>query len=244
MTALRGALGFLTRAPVGRDQAAWDAFRRWPAAFPLAGYLVGAAAAVPLLLPVGAPVAAALFPAWLYLLTGVTHLDGLADLADAAAVHPASEADRRTVLRDSQVGVGGTLAVALAVVGLALAALALAALPPRVAVALVVAGEVGAKLGMAALASLGRAAHEGLGAQVTGRGPRALVPAVVVAAPAALFAPPASALAPVAAVGAAAAVATWARSWLGGTSGDVFGAANELGRLAALLAGVVAWTHW
>jgi adenosylcobinamide-GDP ribazoletransferase len=33
----------------------------------------------------------------------------------------------------------------------------------------------------------------------------------------------------------------WSRSALGGVSGDVFGAANELGRAVGVHAGVVAW---
>jgi adenosylcobinamide-GDP ribazoletransferase len=35
----------------------------------------------------------------------------------------------------------------------------------------------------------------------------------------------------------------WARRRLGGVSGDVMGAANELARLVALHAGVIAWTR-
>jgi adenosylcobinamide-GDP ribazoletransferase len=34
----------------------------------------------------------------------------------------------------------------------------------------------------------------------------------------------------------------WADAALGGASGDVFGASNELARVAGLHAGVVAWT--
>ncbi|MFB6169944.1 MAG: adenosylcobinamide-GDP ribazoletransferase, partial [Haloarculaceae archaeon] len=47
LSALRGAVGFLSRLPVGRREADWRAFRATPLAFPLAGYLLGALAALP-----------------------------------------------------------------------------------------------------------------------------------------------------------------------------------------------------
>jgi adenosylcobinamide-GDP ribazoletransferase len=45
-----------------------------------------------------------------------------------------------------------------------------------------------------------------------------------------------------AAVATALAVERWANAHLGGVSGDVLGATNELARLAALHLGVIAWT--
>ena len=250
LTALRGAIGFLSRLPVGRDGEAWDAFRRTPAAFPLAGYVVGALVALPLLLPLPGPTVSLLFVAAVYGVTGINHVDGLADLGDAAAVHGANK--RRAVMKDTRVGVGAVLAVALDVAGLALAGLALAEIPVRVAVAVVVVAEVGAKLGMAGLAAFGEPAHEGLGSQLVGQSPRRFALALLVALPAAALPWLAGADAGsgasvgVVTIGAGllavAAVAGWARPWLGGVSGDVFGAGNELARLAALHAGVIAWT--
>ncbi|MFB6218244.1 MAG: adenosylcobinamide-GDP ribazoletransferase, partial [Halobacteriaceae archaeon] len=169
LTALRGALGFLSRAPVGRDERAWRAFRSTPAALPLAGYAIGAAVALPLALPLPGPTAAALFVAAVYLVTGINHLDGVADLGDAAVVH-GDAGRRRAVMADAELGVGGTAAVALVVFALGAAGLAVAALGLR-ALALVVAAEVGAKLAVAAVACLGSAAHEGLGAELTARMP-------------------------------------------------------------------------
>jgi adenosylcobinamide-GDP ribazoletransferase len=274
--AVQGALSFLTRLPVGGGERAWTAFRQTPAAFPLAGLVVGAVLALPfvlgalLALPPGATVALYLFA--LVGLTGVTHADGLADLADAAAVHerhdaadPAAAAARRRreVLKDSALGVGGALAVVAATVALALGALDLATtaagggLTPATAAATVVVAEVAAKTAMGVLTALGSAAHEGLGSQLVGaNGPGTVVgvglgtlPAVAVAGLAASLGPAewavgvgVSAVAVAAAVLVALAVWRWASTRLGGVSGDAFGAANELGRLAALHAGVVAWT--
>jgi adenosylcobinamide-GDP ribazoletransferase len=241
---LRGGVAFLTRLPVEPRERDWLRFQAFPAAFPLVGYLVGAIAVLPFLLLSGVTAAFGYLLA-LLALTGVAHVDGVADLGDAAAIHGAD--DRRRALTDTTTGVGAVVAVAVVVAGLALAGLALAGLPVRVAVALVVAAEVGAKLGMATVACVGTATHEGLGSGFTRNAdPPLLVGPAVAALPAALSLglSPAAPLAVLAGPAVAVAVARWADRNLGGVNGDVFGAVNELGRVAALHAGVIAWTHF
>ncbi|WP_137283783.1 adenosylcobinamide-GDP ribazoletransferase [Halorussus salinisoli] len=244
LTATKGALGFLTRIPTGRSEAAWTAFRETPAAFPLAGWVVGVLAALPLvaaeLRPIPDPTAAFGYLLALYAVTGINHADGVADLGDAAVVHGDPD-DRRAVLKDTEVGVGAVLALGLVLAGLALAALALARLPPVAAVAVVVAAEVGAKVGMAALACLGDPAFEGLGSAFTDNAPTELAAPALVAAPIVLLGVPAVAVL-AGAVAVALALLSWAERNLGGVNGDVFGATNELARLAGLHVGVVAWT--
>ncbi|WP_435074848.1 adenosylcobinamide-GDP ribazoletransferase [Halorubrum sp. HHNYT27] len=250
--ALRGALGFLTRIPVGRSEGDWEAFGRAPWTLPVVGYLVGGVVALPILAPLPAPTVALAFPLVVYAVTGITHLDGVADLGDAAVVHGGPDA-RRAVMRDSALGVGGTVALVAVVLGLATGALGLVAAAgassaggPLIVVGVVLAAEVGAKAAMATLVCVGNAAHEGLGAALTeGVGPRAALPVLVLAAPAALLAwprllPGVAAL--LAALATAGLIGRWARSRLGGVSGDVLGATNELARVAALHAGVIAWT--
>ena len=252
LTALRGALRFLTRLPVGGGDAAWEAFRRTPVSITLAGYVVGALAALPLVVPIPVPSAAALYLVTLVLLTGVTHADGLADLGDAAAVHGGVDAARRReVLKDSQTGVGGALAVSLALVTLGLGALGLAGTLSVVGFTLALAAEVGAKTGIALLVCTQEAAHEGLGSALTETAtPTDLLPVAVAVLP--LFAlasavgtgyagPFAAVVAPVA---VAWLVGRWAAGAFGGISGDVLGAANELGRVAGVHAGVIVWTLW
>ncbi|GGM42756.1 adenosylcobinamide-GDP ribazoletransferase [Haloarcula argentinensis] len=244
LTAVRGALGFLSRLPVGHSERAWEAFVGTPAAFPLAGYVVGSLVALPFLaaglLP--APVVAAAYLGSVVLVTGVNHADGLADLGDAAVVH-GDPAERRDVMRDTTVGVGAVLALGTVLLALALAALAVAGLPPLAAVSLVLAAEVGAKLAMATLACLGRPSHEGFGATViNGNGPRHLIVALAAALPAAVVAVPVTVAAvligPLLALG----LSRWADQRLGGVSGDAFGAANELTRAIALHVGVAVWS--
>ncbi|MFC7186738.1 adenosylcobinamide-GDP ribazoletransferase [Halorubrum yunnanense] len=256
--ALRGALGFLTRIPVGRSEAAWEAFSRAPWTFPVVGYLVGGLVALPLLLPAPAPTVALAFPLAVYAVTGITHLDGVADLGDAAVVHGEPER-RREVLKDSALGVGGTVALVAVVLGLATAAFGLveaatAAGAPGVrdrlgvAVGVVVAAEVGAKAATATLVCVGDAAHEGLGSALTeGATAGSALPVLALAAPAALLAwprllPGAAAL--LAALATAELLRRWARRRLGGVSGDALGATTELARVAALHAGVIAWTRF
>lgn len=247
VAAIRGALGFLTRLPVGGSEAAWTAFRGSPWAFPAAGYpvgvvvgLVAATAAVGLPRPTVALAALVV----LYAVTGIVHLDGVADTGDAAVVH-GDASDRLAVLKDTTVGVGAVAAVALVLVGVAGGLFAVAALPVRVALGVVLAAEVGAKLGMAAVAAFGVSPHEGLGSAFTTRsGPRAVAPAVAVAVPAGLVALPSLAglTALVGATAAGLVVLRWASGLVGGANGDVFGATNEIGRVVGLHAGVIVWT--
>jgi len=242
--ALAGGLGFLSRLSVGTDLRGWEAFRHRPLAFVPAGYVVGALVALPVLLGLPAVTLAVVYPAALVLVTGINHADGVADLGDAAVVHGDAE-ERLRVLKDSQLGVGGTVALVLLFAGLALAALGLAGQPTLQAVGVVVAAEVGAKLGMATLACLGTAPFEGLGSQLTAVSDQSdLLAPVLVALPAAFLSwpSPAAGAALAAAFVTALVVWRWADDYLGGVNGDVFGATNELARVAALHAGVIAWT--
>ncbi|WP_137288938.1 adenosylcobinamide-GDP ribazoletransferase [Natronorubrum halophilum] len=244
--AVRGAIGFLTRIPVSYRDGDWEAFRSRPTAFPVVGYVAGALAALPLLatetLP--APTVALGYVLAVYAVVGIHHLDGVADLGDALVVHGDLER-RREVLKDTTTGVGALLAVSLTVVSLALAGLGLAGLPALAAVAVAVAAEVGTKLGMAAMACFGRASHDGMGRQFTGASAPALfvAPAIVALPAVALTWPtPVAALALLGAVGGIALPWYWANRSLGGINGDVFGAANEIGRIVGAHAGVIAWT--
>jgi adenosylcobinamide-GDP ribazoletransferase len=106
---VRAAFALLTRLPVSASEEASGG----AAAFPLVGVVVGAAGGVPLVLA-GAtqPVLASLLAIGIMaVLTGVLHLDGLGDTADAlAAPYPAAAERART---DPAVGPGGIVAVVL-----------------------------------------------------------------------------------------------------------------------------------
>jgi adenosylcobinamide-GDP ribazoletransferase len=243
--AVRGALGFLTRLPVGYRDGDWDAFRSTPAAFPIVGLVAGSLAASPLLavetLP--APTVALGYLLAVYAVTGIHHLDGVADLGDALVVHGDAER-RREVLKDTTTGVGALLAVSITVAALALGGLGLAELPVVAAVGVAVGAEVGTKFGMAAMACYGRATADGTGKQFTEASTTgAIFPLAALALLGATLAWPNPGS--IALCGAVAGIALpwyWANRYLGGINGDIFGAANEVGRVAGIHLGVIAWT--
>ncbi|AFO56868.1 MULTISPECIES: adenosylcobinamide-GDP ribazoletransferase [unclassified Natrinema] len=243
--AVRGALGFLTRLPVGHRDGDWDAFRATPAAFPVVGLVAGSLAAIPLLAAdtLIAPTVALGYLLSVYAVTGIHHLDGIADVGDALVVHGDVER-RREVLTDTTTGVGALLAVALTITALALGGLGLAGLPVRTAVGIAIGAEVGTKLGMAAMACFGRAAYEGMGEQFTDVSTAGsfVAPATIVLAAAVVGWPHPGVIALSGAVAGIGLPWYWAARSLGGLNGDIFGAANEIGRIAGVHVGVIAWT--
>jgi adenosylcobinamide-GDP ribazoletransferase len=211
----------------------------------LVGYLIGTVAGGAFFLPVQPTTVVAVYLVGLYLLSGVTHADGLADIGDAMAVHGDRER-RLAVLKDSATGVGGVLLLGVTLIVLVLGALGFAGLDSMTAIRIAIAAEVGAKLGMVLVICYGRPVHEGLGSQLVGQLDReALGPALLVALPAVLLAPTGSTAALVGGLVAGplvgAVMLTWAHHALGGVNGDVIGATNELGRAVGLHLGVSLW---
>ncbi|WP_226007703.1 adenosylcobinamide-GDP ribazoletransferase [Natrinema salinisoli] len=243
--AVRGGLGFLTRLPVRHREGDWDAFRSTPAVFPLVGLVAGMLAAIPLLAidRLGAPTVAVGYLLSVYAVTGIHHLDGIGDLGDALVVHGDAER-RREVLKDTTTGVGALLAVSITVAALALGGLGLAELPLFAAVGVAIGAEVGTKLGMAGMAAYGTAASDGMGEQfIDGSTPGSFFFPLVVALSAATFAwPHPGAVALCGALAGGGLPWHWANRNLGGINGDIFGAANEVGRVAGVHLGVIAWT--
>jgi adenosylcobinamide-GDP ribazoletransferase len=139
------AIALLTRLPVAsRDGIgrAGSADRTGAAAFGLVGIALGAIAAIPVML-VGAALpllAAALGFVAIVIATGVLHLDGLADTADALAAPDPRAAERARV--DPRIGAAGAAAIVgvLSVEGAAVAGLIEVAGPPAAALSLVLAG--------------------------------------------------------------------------------------------------------
>jgi adenosylcobinamide-GDP ribazoletransferase len=166
-------------------------------------------------------------------LTGVLHLDGLADTADAFG---ASTRERALeIMRDHAVGAYGTVALVL---DLGLKAAALSVLATRHdAVRYAVCATAAARAVPVVLSSvLPYARAAGTGGALGGTGPVrvAIAVAITVALAVVLHAP--VTLAAAAAVALVAGVA--ARRALGGITGDILGAAAELCEVSALVAGV------
>ncbi|MDZ7849563.1 MAG: adenosylcobinamide-GDP ribazoletransferase [Halodesulfurarchaeum sp.] len=245
LSAVRGALGFLTTLPVGHSTAAWEAFADRPAVMVSVGYVLGGLLTLPLFLPVPETIAGFGFVLGIAVFAGINNFDGLLDVADGVATH-GDPTEARSAMKDSAIGVGAVLALGILLLGLFAVGSTLAGGSPRV-VSVVVAAEVGAKLGMVGVLARGTASHEGLGSALsTSAGPWTLPLGVLLALPAAILTVPhpAAAITVAVGLGTGLVIQRWARDRLGGINGDVLGATNEVARLAALLAGVIAWTLW
>lgn len=232
---LRGAVQFLTRIPVKTATAPdLGAAVAW---FPVVGAAIGlvcglCVAALSVVVPMG--VAATLGVLAGVLLTGAFHEDGLADVADAFAGGWTRE-ERLAILDDPRHGTYGVAAL----VGSIVARVAcVAVLSPALAVGgLVAAHCLGRATAVAAMSTAPRAAGEGLGAEyIAASTPWRRIVAVAVAIAIAALAIGVW-VAP--AVGAAAfaglIVVILAVRRIGGLSGDVLGAIEQVAETAVLV---------
>ncbi len=232
---LRTAIGFLTRIPISTpEQVVLSAAAPW---FPVVGLGIGLMQAGALLgfhalLP-AAP-AAVLAVAVAALITGAFHHDGLADMADAFGGGWTVE-QRLDIMKDSRLGTYGTAALILA---FATEISVLASLEPADgAVAVIAAHCLSRALAVAAMrlappvnAGLGAAYAEDLGWLAT-----AMAVAFGVGVTALAFADWPAVVAIVAAIAAAVAVVLLAIRKIGGVTGDVLGAVQQMASLAVLL---------
>ena len=234
---LAAAIAFLTRVPVGRFVTLDAAdVARGGALFPLVGAGIGTVVggiAQGLTGSLTAPIAALLGLAAGAALTGVLHLDGLADTADAFGATTRERA--LEIMRDHAVGAYGTVAVVL---DLGLKAAALAVLASRHdALRYAVCATAAARAVPVVLsAAFPYARESGTGGAMKTTGlPRVVVAvAIAVALAIVLHAP----IVLAAAAGAVLVAGLAARRALGGVTGDVLGAAAELCEVGALVAAI------
>ena len=233
---LLAALQFLTRVPIRlRREPKLDAIVAW---FPLAGAIIGAAVggvAAGMWHVVPPLVAGAVGVTVGLLITGAFHEDGLGDIADAFGGGWTVER-RLEILKDSRHGTYGVAAICASIV---LRIVALGSLPGpwamfTGAVAAHTMGRVAA-VGMAGTMRL--ATHSGLGADY-GRGTtrvRAAVSVVAGIALTAVFVGWWAAPLAGATLLAVLATGTLARRKIGGISGDVLGATEQVAEILCLV---------
>ena len=233
------AVVFLTRLPLRLSgPPAEDAHARAMGWFPLVGAGVGlfggavyGLAALAHLPPLPAALLALGVMVWI---TGALHEDGAADVADGFG-GGRDKARKLEIMRDSRVGSYGVLAITFSVAVRA-SALAAMAEPSLVIPGLLASGAL-SRGGMAAMARLMDPARaDGLAARQgrPGRGTVAL--ALVLAAGLAVAALGWTAPAAILAAALAALAVAWqARRQIGGHTGDVFGAAQQVAEAAVLL---------
>jgi len=241
------ALTFLTRLPLRRFVAAPPAASLAGAswAFPLVGLVVGLLGGIVYLIALALrlpAIAAALIAVGATALaTGGLHEDGLADTADGFGGGVTRD-DKLAIMRDSRTGVYGVLALVFSV---ALRVVALSQIGDGWGVlgALIASHALARGLLPMAMRLLEPARSDGLGAEA-GRPEQgvALTGCGIAAAIALVAAGIRPGLAAAIAAGAAMAAVGWlARRQVGGQTGDVLGAIEQSGEVAALLA-IAAWS--
>ena len=247
---LVACLRFFTRLPLRAlpfEQSAHAApdIARLALMAPVGGAIIGAIGAIALgfahALGLPPPVCAALAIAALVVVTGALHEDGLADVADGFG-GGATPAQKLDIMRDSRVGAYGAAALALSLILRILAVSALLDLGAGPAIAaLILAGAVSRAFALVPLAMLAPARSDGLGAGA-GRlepggalaaGGAALIIAVALGLASLGFGH--AILAFVLALAAAVAMTRIARRQIGGQTGDVAGAAQQLAEIACLV---------
>ncbi|MCB1533780.1 MAG: adenosylcobinamide-GDP ribazoletransferase [Rhodoblastus sp.] len=239
----RSCLSFWSRLPVG-TQAPLPAFRTAIRALPAAALAIAAPAALALALGRASglsPLMAALVAlAVLAASTGALHEDGLADCADALGA--ATPERRLDIMRDSRNGTFGTLALIFSVALRAGALTALVQASTLLACLALLAGAVISRVAsLTPLALLAPARAEGAGHAAGAPDSDALRMAIVGAilcATLPLFAGAgagATVFAAIVAAGAGFFVTSHARKTIGGQTGDVAGAAQQLAEIGYLI---------
>jgi adenosylcobinamide-GDP ribazoletransferase len=234
------AVAFLTRIPVGQHSAGARQLADSAWAFPLVGAGIGAVAAFVLLvaqlLGLGDWPSALLSVLAGLLLTGAIHEDGLADTADGA-LGGHDRDSKLAIMRDSRHGTYGVLAIVLSV-GLRAAALAQIGEAVHAGLALVAAHAASRAVLPVAMSVLPPARDGGLGA-TAGRPTMAAVfsaAAIAVAVGLTSLGPLRGAVALALAAAASYAAAASVRRQIGGYTGDVLGAFQQIAEIVILLA--------
>ncbi len=237
---MRVVIGFLTRLPVGNiDHARGLADAAW--AFPVAGVIVGGFGAAVLHIDgiIGLPIWCGSFLAIavMTLVTGALHEDGLADVADGFG-GGAVATRKLEIMRDSRIGSYGVLALIFSV-GLRVAALS-AFVRPDLAAAVLMSSAILSRATLPAMMHvLPMARDDGL-AHGAGRPTQATAGvSLALGAGAALFILQPHLMTVLivlsAAAAGAAAIAILAKRQIGGQTGDVIGAAQQVSETAVLL---------
>ncbi|MFB6450067.1 adenosylcobinamide-GDP ribazoletransferase [Bradyrhizobium tunisiense] len=237
---LRMAASFVTILPVGSSKPAGDgAVARATWALPVAGLLVGLAGALVYTIAsrfgLTSNLAALLALATTALITGALHEDGLADTADGLGGGRTRER-KLEIMRDSRIGTYGVCALILSI-GLRWSALATIADPFAVMLALC-AAHAAARAGVPAFMSLVPPARpDGLSASAGAPPGRSVALALALGTlTLALALGPSKALVSLTLLTLAGLMLAWlAIRQIGGQTGDVLGAFEQLGEILILL---------
>jgi adenosylcobinamide-GDP ribazoletransferase len=247
LLALRNGFGFLSTIPVGISMEGIENLMKHIYLFPVVGAVIGIILAVIGLVSslIFSPIMLALLVIIsIYYFTGINHIDGLADFGDGIAAHGTKE-KKIAAMRDTAVGTGGIVFCIISILGIFVSLISIekSDIYLLLPFALIVA-ETSAKQTMVTVAAFGRRIHEGFGAMTVDNTKRSdfiigtifsISVCYIVLGSLGIEAFIISQLAGIL-------VLNTANRHFGGVSGDIVGAANEIGRLAALLyLGGVGW---
>lgn len=240
---LPAALGLLTRLPIAVDsERAMDRGAASAWAYPLVGVVVGVilAAATALMIWIGIPagIVAGLILAGSVVMTGAMHEDGLADSADGLW-GGWDKARRLEIMKDSHIGVYGVCAIALSLLIRWLALVIIVSMGAYW-VAFITAGAVSRASMVALMAALPNARDSGLSKNVGRPAARTVWLALAIAAVFAALCGYLGVILIAALAGLSCALI--ARAKVGGQTGDILGATQQITEMAVLITIVVTMT--
>jgi adenosylcobinamide-GDP ribazoletransferase len=258
---LRSGTGFLTTLPAGWDEKGFDIFFSHNYFFVIIGILIGLLLGVLGLIFqwfIPAPIIPVLVIAAIYLITGINHLDGLSDFGDGFIASGTKE-KKVAAMKDVHAGAGGILFIGMDLLFLYAAVSMFAGMGGYYLFAGLIVAEVCAKVCMTTAIAFGKSLPAGMGKALMDKTKKdhyiiGLAIAIIVCVLAAGFAvapwfDARYALIGFLSVSVSAAlglfIADLAEHNFGGVNGDVMGAANEIGRIAALIVlGILIWKLW
>ena len=235
MKILLSLLQFTTILPLGKPQDL-EQFARHSYLYPVAGYVIGALVALPVIFIANQTVAAAVATALIMLISGAHHFDGLLDFGDGLMAHGDRE-KRIKALTDRYIGAGGVAA------GIVITLLLLAGFQASTSLVFaIIIGEVCAKFSMSLLTAYGTPFRQGIHSYLHQFSqPHFPLIAAILCAP--LFFMPIDPFklmgAFLAALVCPAIMLLISNRLFGGVNGDVVGATNEITRACAILALVI-----
>jgi adenosylcobinamide-GDP ribazoletransferase len=251
LLAVRTGFGFLSTIPVGITMEGLDELVKRSYLFVFTGIILGLligmfTGIVEYVFP--ANISAALVIVFIYYLTGLNHLDGLADFGDGCTAHGSLE-KKISALKDMSLGIGG---VAYCVIGLILLYASISSLQQQIYMTGAISSlpqwtllplslfvsEIGAKQGMLTIAAFGKSIHEGLGSMVIDKtdGGKYLAGFIMGGIVSVLGLGLIGLIGFVAAILGAFGVLNVSNRHFGGVNGDCIGTANEIARLTSLIA--------
>lgn len=235
----KSVIAFLTVIPV-RDGHSLEDMGRYMPLFPIVGSIIGLLSGVlawSLLHFIQSIIVGMLTLGFILLITGIHHTDGLLDFGDGIMYRGPPE-KKVEVMHDKQIGAGG---LAFGLIFLITTAFGIGLLSIDEVIQSLIVAEVSAKLAMVTIAWAGRSAHKGLGTYCidamhgSHRFLRLMIPLIICFGIALPLMKIVGLVVIISAVVLSLFMVWVSNRHFNGITGDVFGAVNEITRMASLI---------